>query len=299
MSLEGLLFSAPGRLRAPWRLVLFALAVFGAAVIVTALVYPILQSAASLFGQRLLVQGWLNVLALVLATAAMLRWVDGGLPWQTVWLGRDAVRPRAIAAGAILGALAIAVPTGILLLVGWLRPEPMQGGSSLAVGGRLLLYLAPLALAEELLTRGYVLAVLREAIGVRWAVGLTSVGFGLLHLQNPGATVQSIALTTLAGVFLGAIVIGLGSVYAGWAAHLAWNWTMAGAFHVPVSGLPFATPDYRVVDAGPDWATGGAWGPEAGAGAAVGMLVAMSILLAASRRHGLERRAPARREPQG
>ncbi|HVE80124.1 MAG TPA: type II CAAX endopeptidase family protein [Gemmatimonadaceae bacterium] len=295
MTLDGLLFSAPGRLRAPWRLALFALAVAGAAVIVTGLVYPLLQSAASLLGERLLIQGWLNVLALMLATAATLRWADGGLPWRTVWLGRDAARPRPIVAGLLLGALAIAVPTGLLLAVGWLRPQPMEDGSSVAVGARLLVYLAPLALSEELLTRGYVLAVLREALGVRWAVGLTSVAFGLLHLQNPGASVQSIVLTTLAGVFLGAIVVGLGSLYAGWAAHLAWNWTMAGAFHVPVSGLPFATPDYRLVDAGPDWATGGAWGPEAGAGAAVGMLVAMTILLAPWRRRGLEGRAPARR----
>ncbi len=296
MTLEGVFFAAPGRLRAPWRLALFAAALVGASIVVSGLVYPILQSIASLFGQRLLISGWLSLLALVLATAVMLRWVDGGLPWRVVWLGRDAARPRALAYATALGALAIGVPTGVLLLAGWLRPEPMADGSSVAVGARLLLYLAPLAAAEEILTRGYALAVLRDALGARWAVALTSVAFGLLHLQNPGASAQSIALVTLAGVFLGAIVIGFGSLYAASAAHLAWNWTMAGAFHVPVSGLPFATPDYRVVDAGPDWATGGVWGPEAGAGAAAGMLVGLAVLTASWRRRELETRASARGE---
>jgi hypothetical protein len=40
-----------------------------------------------------------------------------------------------------------------------------------------------------------------------------------------------------------------------------------------VSGIPFATPDYRVIDAGPDWATGGVWGPEGGVPAALSLLV--------------------------
>jgi hypothetical protein len=56
---------------------------------------------------------------------------------------------------------------------------------------------------------------------------------------------------------------------------------MSGLLHAAVSGLPFATPDYRVVDAGPDWLTGGAWGPEGGIGAAGGMLLALIYL----RRH--------------
>jgi hypothetical protein len=52
---------------------------------------------------------------------------------------------------------------------------------------------------------------------------------------------------------------------------------MAAVLHVPVSGLPFATPGYRAVITGPDWLTGGSWGPEGGVlaafvlgGAAVG-----------------------------
>jgi hypothetical protein len=74
------------------------------------------------------------------------------------------------------------------------------------------------------------------------------------------------------------------SLYAAWMAHFAWNWTMAVLLHIPVSGLETETPDYRTVDAGPDWATGGPWGPEGGAAAALGMVGGIGYLLTRRRR---------------
>jgi hypothetical protein len=144
--------------------------------------------------------------------------------------------------------------------------------------------LIPAALSEELLTRGYILSVVRGSLGWMWAIAGTSVGFGLLHLRNPGASVESVTLVTLAGFFLAAVVYTTRSLYAAWMAHFAWNWTMAAVFHVAVSGLPLEGPGYRYVDAGPDWATGGQWGPEGGVPAAVGMAGGMALLLSWRRR---------------
>ena len=45
-------------------------------------------------------------------------------------------------------------------------------------------------------------------------------------------------------------------------------------------GLPLESPDYRYVDAGPDWATGGVWGPEGGAAGGLGMLGGIAYLYA-------------------
>jgi hypothetical protein len=61
-------------------------------------------------------------------------------------------------------------------------------------------------------------------------------------------------------------------------AQIAWNLNMAVLFHVAVSGYPMEAPGYRYVDAGPDWATGGAWGPEGGVPAALGMLAGVVVL---------------------
>lgn len=55
---------------------------------------------------------------------------------------------------------------------------------------------------------------------------------------------------------------------------------MAAGLHTPVSGIPVMAPDYRVVDAGPDWLTGGGWGPEGGLGAAVSMFAVVIYIYA-------------------
>ena len=128
------------------------------------------------------------------------------------------------------------------------------------------------------MSRGYIFATLREWLGATWAVVLTSAAFGLLHYWNPGATPGSLALVTLAGVFLAAVLLATKSLYAAWIAHFAWNYVMAALLHVPVSGIPLSQPDYRLVDSGPDWVTGGEWGPEGGAAGAFGMLGGLGFL---------------------
>jgi hypothetical protein len=91
-------------------------------------------------------------------------------------------------------------------------------------------------------------------------------------------------VVVLAGVFLAGVLVVTRSLYAAFVAHLAWNWSLAGGLHTAVSAIPFATPDYRVVDAGPDWATRGVWGPEGGVGAALGLLSASAYLYVRRRR---------------
>lgn len=224
------------------------------------------------------------VIGLVLAHATMLRGIDKR-PWAAVGLEAGAARPRVLIQGWLLGALTILVPSLVLLGTGWLAVRPSIQGSWWLAAVQVSLFLLPAALGEELFSRGYIFATLREWLGWPVALLLTSIAFGLLHLANPGADMRSVTMVVLAGIFLGAVLLVTGSLYAAWMAHWAWNWIMAVPLHVVVSGLPLARPDYQVVDAGPDWITGGSWGPEGGAGAAAGMLIGLAYLY--SRRSGL------------
>jgi uncharacterized protein len=228
-------------------------------------------------------QAWLEALGVLAGTAVTLRVVDRR-PWSDVWLDRGAARPSLLTFGFAIGGLAIGLPILLLLLVHWLRNGGSASGSWVAAAARLTLFLAPAALLEELLTRGYILSVMREAWGWGWGVGVTSVAFGMLHLANNGATADSVLLVTLAGFFLAAVLYVTRSLYAAWMAHLAWNWTMAVIFHAAVSGYPMEAPGYRYVDAGPDWATGGPWGPEGGLPAGLGMCAGIAYLLIRRRR---------------
>jgi membrane protease YdiL (CAAX protease family) len=217
------------------------------------------------------------MVAALVATAIMLRWIDVR-PWSDIGLGRQALQPRALIQGLVLGAVTIGAACAALLAFGWLRIVPATPGSSLVAAARISAYLLPAALAEELISRGYLLTAIRDATGAWTAAAVTSLLFGLAHLRNPGVDVESVVNVTLAGVFLAAVRIVFDSLYAAWAAHAAWNWIMAVPFHAYVSGLAFDAPDYRTVDHGPAWATGGAWGPEGGAAAAVGMLAGLFYL---------------------
>jgi hypothetical protein len=159
-----------------------------------------------------------------------------------------------------------------------LQIVPTFQGSSLATAGRFTLILLPAAFFEELLIRGYPFAVLRRVAGWKMALIVTSVLFGLLHVANPGADAEAILSVMVAGFFLGVILLATRSLYAAGAAHFAWNWIMAGGLHIAVSGLPVQDPDYRTIETGPDWLTGGQWGPEGGLAAVAAMFVAIFYL---------------------
>ena len=216
-------------------------------------------------------------LALLLAHWMTLRSFDRR-PADFVSLQKDATRPKLLGYALLLGGVPIAVASLLLLSLGLLDVRPMPDGPWLVFALQFMLLLLPAAFYEELLSRGYIFATLKEWLGVSWSVLLTSLGFGLLHYQNPGATVGSLAIVTLAGIYLAVVLLLTRSLYAAWIAHFAWNWVMAALLHVPVSGLPLDQPDYAIVDDGPDWLTGGAWGPEGGAAGAAGMLGALGYL---------------------
>jgi len=276
-------FTNAGVLRAPWRILLFLLFTAVAVQVCAVLAGPLLEWAFVHTGLRgVSTAPWIECVALLIGTGASLRWIDKR-PWSYVWLGREAASTSRIALGFAIGAAAIGLPIALLLSAHWLRDAGGPTASLWAAGIRISMLLLPAALLEELLFRGYPLAVLHGLWGWRWAVVVTSAAFGAVHLANAGANAASTTLVTLAGVFLAAVLVRTRSLYAAWAAHFAWNWTMAVVFHTAVSGLPLESPRYRYVDAGPDWATGGEWGPEGGVPAGIGMIAGIAYLIARRR----------------
>jgi membrane protease YdiL (CAAX protease family) len=271
----------PSTLGAIGRLLAFIVLFLGLAIVAEVFLAPALTWLVGRTGQRLRIDQFTGLAAAIGATAIMVRAVDVR-PWSDLGLGRSAV--PGIGVGLLIGALTIGAACALLLAIGWLRIAPTHPGSWLGAMARISFFLAPAALSEELLSRGYLFTVIRDKLGAWGAVALTSVAFGLLHLFNPGATMQSVAIVTLAGIFLAAVRVAYESLYAAWGAHLAWNWVLAVPLHAPVSGLRLESPDYRTVSAGPEWITGGAWGPEGGAVAALAVITGLAYLYARRRR---------------
>ncbi len=271
----------------PWRLIIFMLACAVGVLGLRLLFSPLAGRVGPIGGVSFVSHAYVWTLAggLLIGHAWTFRLVEPR-GWGYAGLGRQAMRPGVVVAGLILGAAAIGIPSLTLLGVGWLQVQHADAGSPGSAALGLAALLLPASLWEELLMRGFFFAVLREVWGPWRAILATSVLFGLMHLQNAEATSQSVAMVALAGVFLGMVLVTTGSLYAAWAAHFAWNFVLAAVLHATLSGLTLPAPGYRMVDAGPDWATGGAWGPEGGFFAAAGMAAGILILYRLRLRRG-------------
>ena len=289
MNARAIFYAPSGTLQAPWRIGGFILVYYAAQYLLIGVARALPRPDAYV---PYFTEAWLLLLASVLiATIVMLRRVDDRA-WSTIGLGRVHATPSLLALGLVVGGLGILIPSGAMLASHWLRvvPPTRADGSTLGFGlGTALLFL-PQSLSEELLSRGYAFSAIREAIGPGWALAISSLVFGGLHLANPGASVRSFAIVVLAGVWLGSIVVLTRSVYAAWMAHFAWNAGIVSVLHAPVSGIVFPAPEYAIVSNGPTWATGGAWGPEGSAFAALAMLASIFVVHKWTQRRGM--RAP-------
>lgn len=225
--------------------------------------------------------------------------VVGG--WQS---GRDGVAPgnRLAAVGAGGGARAAhegaggfafgvglaAVVLALVALAGGLvwTATPVDPGGWVAEGARSLAWLAVPAATEEVLVRGYPLRALAGAVGPVAAVWATSVGFALLHLNNPALGLWGLGSLLSAGLVLGALVVRTGGLWSAVGAHLGWNWALAFLADVPVSGLEVAdAPGLEAWATGPAWLSGGAFGVEGSAVAALTLAGAAVLVFRTPRLH--------------
>ena len=263
-------------IRALWRFFLFLVVLFFT-IIIALFVERAVTSFLSSNGYRPLVTDLAGPAGTLAATWIMVKLVDR-TSWDYVGMGSRSASPSFLGYGALIGFLPIAIPSALLIAAGQLTVIDARDGSWTAAASLAFLNLLPAAFGEELFIRGYLFSVMRDAIGWRWTLVWTSVVFGLLHLNNPGADAQSVGIVMLAGFFLGSLYLATKSLYAATAAHFVWNWFMAAGLHTPVSGIPVRAPDYQVIDSGPDWLTGGTWGPEGGFAAALGMFAIVIYL---------------------
>lgn len=277
MTLREFFVAEDGRPHPPWRILMFLLLVVACVIVTTLTLRPFFAPLHQITGTAGTSAAFTATIALLLAHWMTFQSYDKR-PWSFVGLSKEQAAPRTLATGFALGAAPITSASLILLGIGYMAVQDSPPGSWIASAVKVLILLLPAAMYEELLMRGYAFATLREWLGAPAAIALTSIAFGLLHAANPGDSYTPLVVVTLAGAYLAIILIATRSLWAAWLAHAAWNFVQAGVLHVPVSGLPMARPNYEMVETGPDWMTGGAWGPEGGIMAAAAILGGCAFL---------------------
>ncbi|OOV19599.1 CPBP family intramembrane glutamic endopeptidase [Flavobacterium sp. LM4] len=118
------------------------------------------------------------------------------------------------------------------------------------------------AIIEEILVRGIIFRVLEEKLGSHISLTISSVLFGVFHLANPHGTLLSGICITTAGFLFGAAYIYSRSLWLPIALHFAWNFTQSGIFGAITSGNEKTNSLLESKIQGPEYITGGEFGPE-------------------------------------
>jgi uncharacterized protein len=145
---------------------------------------------------------------------------------------------------------------------------------------------AAVAFREELLYRGVIQRVSEERLGTWLALAFASVWFGLEHADNPHAGLfDGVLMALFGGLLLGACFLATRRLWLAIGAHAAWNFVEGGVFGTPVSG--YAVPGVlRSSLSGPEWLTGGSFGPESSLVTLAVCSAASAALLAVAWRRG-------------
>lgn len=131
--------------------------------------------------------------------------------------------------------------------------------------------------AEEIMTRGYVMSVLRQTRNIYVVIFLSAFLFAVLHGFNTGIGLIPLANLMLFGIVLSYIYIKSGNLWMCIGFHITWNYFQGCVFGLPVSGMEsngIITTHYI----GNNIWNGGLFGPEGGLFVTVALLLGLLIV---------------------
>jgi len=200
------------------------------------------------------------------------------------------LRPMHLLLGGASGAVLVALPMAALFGLGAYEMVLFRGASPALLGVAVLIGIA--ATLEELVYRCLLFRLLERAWGTKLALAIQAVAFALPHLENVEQGGASDAVTmllsvTLLGILWGGVFLLSRNLWVVTANHAAWN------FAILLTGLPLSgIEDWRKLAplesrfAGPDWLTGGMFGPESSLMVIASTMIAVVLLLYAAKRRG-------------
>jgi membrane protease YdiL (CAAX protease family) len=217
----------------------------------------------------------------VLATFVLTRFVNRK-PFSAVGLGIVPGMGHDFGMGCLLGFLMVGAIYAIESWLGYigLGWRGFSLGEALWILVRAAAFFAVSTLAEELLFRGYLFQTLVQALTFLPALLVFVVLFALGHVNNPNATGFALVNSGLAGVWFSFAYQKTRSLWLPFGLHFSWNFSQTTLFSFPTSGMDF--PDRQLfssVQTGPDWLTGGAYGPEGGMLCTLALIVCTAYIL--------------------
>jgi CAAX protease family protein len=277
ISFNNIFYNKHGELRVGWRFSLF--------LSLTALLVILLDAPFKLLEIRSDFLGSLGILLATLGSSYVITRFVNKKPIGAIGLSIHPKMFREFGAGCLLGVLMLAGVFLIELMAGF--TNLVWRGLSLAESVRIvvyaLLFFSIAAFEEELLFRGYAFQTLVQWITFFPAMLVISVLFAISHLANPHSTIFSTINVGLAGMWLSIAYMKTRSLWLPFGLHVSWNFAQTTLFGYPTSGISF--PGLRIWDSiqtGPEWITGGAFGPEGGILATIALVASTWYVLKSS-----------------
>ncbi|MCR5351918.1 MAG: CPBP family intramembrane metalloprotease [Bacteroidales bacterium] len=164
--------------------------------------------------------------------------------------------------GITFGAVWFSCVVGVMALMGHFSITEAHFDGPMWIG--YVMYFFTAAVFEEILFRGILFRLIDDRWNTMIAMLFSALIFGGLHMMNPGATMwSSFAISLEAGLLLGAAFKCSGNLWMPIGIHWAWNVFQGPVFGFPVSGNPVQHKIFSTIVSGPEWITGGVFGPEA------------------------------------
>ncbi len=194
---------------------------------------------------------------------------------------------REFGLGSLTGFGLFSLAIAILWLLGFYRVTGFDFGWLLVIGALVGAFVS--AFAQELIFRGVIYRISEEWLGTWWAVLISALLFGLIHLTSSNATIFStVAVTLQAGVLLAAVYALTHRLWMAIGLHMAWDFANDGVYGVGIAGQSGHSIQglLRANLNGPELLTGGAFGVEASVITVVAVLIAGILILWLAYRKG-------------
>jgi len=277
MTFRSIFVNNANNLRAGWRIAIFLILQLALSMTVGGLLHFYLGISGTV------IQG-IGYALLLFTTFVVLRLVDHR-PLRSVGLPFHSRLGIELGQGALLSLLMISVVFFVQFVLGYVHVTwTNESAGALAVGivTTLLIFLW-FGFGEELLFRGYFFQTLIEGSNRYVAIIVMSVLFGGAHIANPNATMLGVLNTMLAGVWLSLAYLKTRTLWFSTALHASWNFFQGCVYSFPVSGLKWGGRSlFALQQTGPEWVTGGAYGPEGGVLTTLVLLLAVLYILKSS-----------------
>jgi hypothetical protein len=193
----------------------------------------------------------------------------------------DELAVKAIGKSLVMGICLGAVLQSVTILVIYLN----KGFTVISINSVVFL-LPSLAMAftsaifEEIIFRGILFRITEEKLGSYWALVISALIFGAMHLANPHSSIlAALGLAIQAGLLLAAAYIFTRNLWFPIAIHFAWNFTQSGIYGVSTSGSNMGKSLLTTKIQGAEWFTGGLFGPEGSIQATLFCLIATIVLM--------------------